>query len=107
MAVDIVDNRVSFINLFLPSPLSANLVSHLCHERARRSSDSGSLTIGKMRLCKNIHPALDGKFLEALHLRDIYTVTDFLRMDPERVVNFAAGSLDGDVEELREDLIEK
>ena len=60
-----------------------------------------------MRLCKNIHPALDGKFLEALHLRDIYTVTDFLRVDPERILNLAAGSLNGDVEDLREDLIEK
>ena len=60
-----------------------------------------------MRLCKKIHPALDGKFLEVLHLRDIYTVTDFLRADPERVMNFAAGSFDGDVEDLREDLIDK
>ena len=60
-----------------------------------------------MRLSKKIHPILDGVFLEALQLRDIFTVTDFLSVDPESIVNFAAGSFDGDIEELREDLIEK
>ena len=45
--------------------------------------------------------------MEALQLRDIFTVTDFLSADPEHVVNFAAGSFDGDIEVLREDLIEK
>ena len=60
-----------------------------------------------MRLSNKIHPVLDGGFLEALQLRDIFTVTDFLSADPESVVNFAAGSFDGDIEELREDLIEK
>ena len=61
----------------------------------------------KMRLSKKVHPALDGEFLEALQLRDIFTVTDFLSADPEHVVNFAACSFDGDIEVLREDLIEK
>jgi len=60
-----------------------------------------------MRLSKKVHPALDGEFLEALQLRDIFTVTDFLSTDPECVVNLAAGTFDGDIEDLREDLIEK
>ena len=67
----------------------------------------GSLQANKMRLSKKVHPALDGEFLEALQLRNIFTVTDFLSADLECVVNFAAGSFEGDIENIREDLVQR
>lgn len=76
-------------------------------EEQEEAVTRGPLQTCKMRLSKKVHPALDGEFLEALQLRDIFTVTDFLSTDPECVVNLAAGTFDGDIEDLREDLIEK